>query len=71
MLTLIVAVQVAYSNLLDRIENDERGQTTAEYVLLLLGASAVALLVVAWATKTGKVTSLLDQVMNSIKSKVS
>ena len=71
MLNLIVAIQVAVTSLIGRVQDDERGQTTAEYVLMLLGAAAVAMLVVAWATKTGKITSLLDQVMDSITSKVS
>jgi hypothetical protein len=46
------------------------GQSTAEYALVLLGAAAVALLLVAWATKTGKVTELLDGVLDSVLDKV-
>ena len=49
---------------------DDRGQSTAEYALVLLGAAAVALLLVAWATKTGKVTDLLDGVLDSVLDKV-
>lgn len=48
----------------------ERGQATTEYALVLLGAAAVALLLVAWATRTGAVGSLLDAVMASIRRKV-
>ena len=48
----------------------ERGQATTEYALVLLGAAAVALLLVAWATRTGAFGSLLDAVMDSIKKKV-
>lgn len=48
---------------------DERGQATAEYALVLLGAAAVALLVVAWATKTDLIGSLLDSVMTTIAGK--
>ncbi|MGQ0743452.1 MAG: DUF4244 domain-containing protein [Acidimicrobiales bacterium] len=44
----------------------QRGQATAEYALVLLGAAAVALLVVAWATKTDLIGDLLDSVMKSI-----
>lgn len=47
-----------------------RGQATTEYALVLLGAAAVALLLVAWATKTGALGSLLDAVLASIKRKV-
>jgi hypothetical protein len=42
------------------------GQTSAEYALVLLGVGAVALLVLGWATKTGKVGDLLDAVYDSL-----
>ncbi|MEO5679564.1 MAG: DUF4244 domain-containing protein [Acidimicrobiales bacterium] len=48
----------------------QRGQATTEYALVLLGAAAVALLLVAWATRTGAIGSLLDAVLASIKRKV-
>ena len=48
----------------------ERGQATTEYALVLLGAAAVALLLVAWATKTGALGGLLDAVIASIRRKV-
>lgn len=48
----------------------ERGQATAEYALVLLGAAAVALLLVAWATETGAVGRLLDSVLRSILDRV-
>lgn len=48
----------------------DRGQTTAEYALVLLGAATVALLVLAWATRTGKVGQLLNAVVDAIISKV-
>jgi hypothetical protein len=48
----------------------QSGQATTEYALVLLGAAAIALLLVAWATKTGAFASLLDAVMDSIKAKV-
>ena len=50
---------------------DDRGQSTAEYALVLLGAAAIAMLLVAWATKTNKVTDLLDGVMDRVLSQVS
>lgn len=46
------------------------GQTTAEYALVLLGAAAVALLVLAWATETGKVSQLLNAIMDNLKDKI-
>jgi len=48
----------------------ERGQATTEYALVLLGAAAVALLLVAWATKTGAIGGLFDAVLSSIKRRV-
>ena len=46
--------------------HDDRGQTTAEYALVLLVAAAVALVAVAWAAKSGKVTELLDGVLDKV-----
>ena len=45
---------------------DQRGQASAEYALVLLGAAAIALLVVAWATKNDMVGKLMDGVMKHI-----
>ena len=52
-----------------RPARDERGQATAEYALVLLGAAAIALLVVTWASKTGLVGKLLDTVLNNLLGK--
>jgi Flp pilus assembly pilin Flp len=46
--------------------HDERGQTTAEYALVLLVAAAVAVVAIAWAAKSGKVAELLDGVLDKI-----
>ena len=51
----------------------DRGQATAEYALVLLGAALVALLLIAWATAgggAGKIGQLLDAVLNTIIGKV-
>ncbi len=48
----------------------QRGQTTAEYALVLLGAAAVALLLVTWATDTDAIGRLLDVVLDSILDRV-
>ncbi len=53
-----------------RLRAGERGQATAEYALVLLGAAAVALLLVAWATSTGAVGRLLDAVLDSILDRI-
>lgn len=48
-----------------RLRN-ERGQTTAEYALVLLGAAAVAGALIAWATQTGALTRLFDAVVGRL-----
>lgn len=53
-----------------RISND-RGQATAEYALVVLGAATVAMILIAWATSTGKITSLLNRIVDSIADRVS
>jgi Flp pilus assembly pilin Flp len=45
---------------------DERGQTTAEYALVILGVAAIAGLLLAWATKSGAVSDLFDSVIEKI-----
>jgi len=49
---------------------DDRGQTTAEYVLLILGAATIAILVTSWATGTDRITRLFDKVLTSLINKV-
>lgn len=48
---------------------DERGQATAEYALVLLGAAAIALLLAAWAAKSGKIGQLFDAVVDQLIDK--
>jgi hypothetical protein len=45
----------------------ERGQTTAEYALVLLGVAAVALALTTWASG-GKIGTFLDAVFNRLLS---
>ena len=56
----------ALSRLVSRLRHTDRGQTTAEYALVLLGAGALAMLLLAWATETNRITSLLDAVFRSL-----
>ena len=49
---------------------DDRGQTTAEYALVLLGAAGVALLLLGWATQSGAIGQLFDAVMGGVIGKV-
>ena len=48
----------------------DSGQTTAEYALVLIGAAALALLLIAWATRTDRVGKLFDFVMDHITGRV-
>ena len=48
----------------------EAGQATAEYALVLLGAATIALLLLAWATKSGRVGKLFESVFDAITDKL-
>jgi hypothetical protein len=69
MLTFVISIYTAVSTRVETLGED-RGQSTAEYALVLLGAAALALLVLAWATKTGKVTTMLNRVFDSVIGQV-
>ena len=67
MLHLLVHLHVLALTARARLtDGDERGQTTAEYALVLLGAAGVALLLALWAKQGDKVGKLLDTVFNSL-----
>jgi hypothetical protein len=51
----------------------DRGQATTEYALVMLGAAAVALLVITWATAgggAGRIGRLFDRVIDAVLDKV-
>jgi len=48
----------------------ERGQTTAEYALVLLAAGTIAMLVIAWAQDNNAVGALFNSVLSKITSLV-
>jgi hypothetical protein len=54
----------------DRVETSERGQTTAEYALVLIAAAAIGGLILAWATKTHAVSGLFDKIVNRVTEMV-
>ena len=69
MLRTLVSLQVlalSATEQLRRRTRADRGQSMAEYALVLLGAAGVALLLVAWATKTDRVTRLLNSVIDRV-----
>lgn len=47
-----------------------RGQATAEYVLVLLAAASVALVLIGWLARSGRIEGLLDQVFDQITSQL-
>jgi Flp pilus assembly pilin Flp len=49
-----------------QLRRDDRGQSTAEYALVMLGAATVALMLITWASRTDKIGQLLDGVIDSI-----
>jgi Flp pilus assembly pilin Flp len=65
MLELFVRLHVLALSLPTRLR-DERGQTTAEYALVLLGAASLALLIALWAKSGGRVGKLLDAIFDSL-----
>lgn len=46
----------------------DRGQATAEYALVLLGAAMVGLILIGWASGggAGKIASLLDRAVDAV-----
>lgn len=84
LLTLAVHAHSAQQRLLERTAttwsarhspkwNDDSGQATTEYALVLLAAALVALLVVAWATAGGgsaKISGLFNKVIDSVTNRV-
>lgn len=47
----------------------EIGQSTAEYSLVILGAAAIALLLLTWAGSTGSIANLFESVISRVTSK--
>jgi Flp pilus assembly pilin Flp len=51
-------------------ERSERGQTTAEYALVLIAAAAIGGLVLAWATKSHAISGLFDKIVKRVTDMV-
>ncbi|CAN5235295.1 hypothetical protein BH24ACT1_BH24ACT1_12120 [soil metagenome] len=68
-----VVVLLAGRVIQDRLSRlrGERGQTSAEYALVLLGAATVALLIALWARETDALGNLLDNIFDTISGMVS
>ena len=48
-----------------RLRSD-RGQTTAEYALVILAAAAIAVVLITWARSSGKLPAFFDQIIDKI-----
>ena len=46
--------------------SSEAGQSTAEYALVILGAVAIATLLITWATGSHAISQLFDSVIQKI-----
>ncbi len=67
MLTIVTAIQAfILTRHLPAWARREEGQATAEYALVLLGAAAIALILVAWAARSDKVGDLFDAVFDQL-----
>jgi Flp pilus assembly pilin Flp len=44
----------------------QRGQTTAEYALVILAAAAIALVLLAWARSSGRLPAFFDSIIDRI-----
>jgi hypothetical protein len=49
-----------------KIALDQSGQSTAEYALVILGAVAVATMLIQWATGSHAITKLFDSVIDKV-----
>jgi hypothetical protein len=63
-------IEVHAARFAKRVCRTDRGQATAEYALVLLGAAAVAVLLMAWATKSHAVENLLEKVFKTVTNKI-
>ena len=50
---------------------DERGQTTAEYALVILAAAAIAIVLIAWARSSGKLPAFFDHIIDQLTNSAS
>jgi hypothetical protein len=62
---LLLRVWVAMQT---RLVPSEKGQSTAEYALIMIAAAAIVGLLMTWATKTNLVSGLFNGVINKVKS---
>jgi hypothetical protein len=64
-LQLFVRLQSLLARVREHIRSD-RGQSTAEYALVILAAAAIALVLLAWARSSGKLPAFFDSIIDRI-----
>ena len=50
--------------------NDERGQATAEYALVIVAAAIIALALIIWASTSGVLPEFFDAVVRKVRGVV-
>jgi Flp pilus assembly pilin Flp len=53
---------------MNELMNNESGQATAEYALVIVAAAAIAGALIVWATSTGALGDLFDAVISRVSS---
>lgn len=51
-----------------KLIQDERGQATAEYALVMVAAATVALALILWATNTSVLPDLFDAMIARVRA---
>lgn len=73
MLHVLIALHALATRAADRARSRltaDDGQSTAEYAVVLLGAATVAALLISWAARSGRITGLLNSVLDQVLSRV-
>ena len=58
-------LQATVTSVRERLRG-ERGQTTAEYALVILAAAAIAVVLIVWARSSGKLPEFFDSIIDRI-----
>jgi Flp pilus assembly pilin Flp len=67
---MLQQISVRLATLVTRWRDDDRGQATAEYALVVVAAAAIAVALIVWASNTGTLASFFGAVMRRIRSYV-
>jgi hypothetical protein len=60
------AVTRSLNRFAEQLSATETGQSTAEYALVILGACALATLLISWATGSHAISKLFDSVIEKV-----